>query len=218
MENDHPSRASSLLVHIGTVVWVAVGIVILAAALRPASPLRSSAPPAGLAVSAAALTSARARAPALAADEAYAPAGRLQEGREWVMVFIGASFCGANREPGFPQQIERAKLLVQQQAAAAGAGFRAIAVSLDWQTDTALAFLEPFGRWDEMSIGGNWQNEGALRYIWQDVPGSPTVPQVLLLERELKVGQAIGVTGTREVRRVLGTASIRRWVQGGARA
>ena len=133
------------------------------------------------------------------------------------IVLVGASFCGAQRKPGFPQQVEDAKVSLQRQAAASGVQFTTLAVSLDWETDEALAFLEHFGEWDQVSVGGNWLNEGAIRYVWREMPADPVVPQILVIERDVEKGEeAITVRGDRLVKRLMGTAEIEAWVKGGA--
>jgi hypothetical protein len=194
---------------LGTLVWLAAGVVVLAAALR-AEPSRAAAP------APAAPPGTRAAAPAPLVRR-YTPAYASRTGKELMMVLVGAAFCGAQRKPGFPQQVEDAKLSLQRQAAASGRQFSALAVSLDWKTDDALAFLEHFGEWDQMSVGHNWLNEGAIRYVWRDMPGDPVVPQILVIERDVVKGdEAITVRGERLVKRLQGTAEIEAWIKGGA--
>lgn len=195
-------RAQPWLVRAGTAVWVALGMVLLAAAVRPALAGRNPA---------------AAAPPGERAVRAYVPDFEFRKGTEVVMVSVGAAFCGAQREPGFPQAVEEAKLRVQEQAKARGAQFRAIAVSLDWKTDEALAFLENFGAFDEIHVGSNWLNDGARRYIWADLPGEPVVPQVIVVEREIETEPAVQVRGERVVRRIAGAAPVITWVREGAR-
>ena len=64
---------------------------------------------------------------------------------------------------GFPGAVESPKPHVHRQARETGRQFRAVAVSLDWKPDEALAFLEGFGEFDEVTLGGNWVGEGAAR-------------------------------------------------------
>ena len=205
-------RIRPTAVRLGTLVWLAAGVVVLAAALR-AEPSRP-----------AAQAPARATAPPPARADTmpplvrkYTPRYASRTGKELMMVLVGASFCGAQRQPGFPQQVEDAKLSLQRQAAASGRQFSALAVSLDWKTADALAFLEHFGEWDQMSIGRNWLNEGAIRYVWREMPAEPVVPQILVIERDVEMGdQAITVRGERLVKRLQGTAAIEAWIKGGA--
>lgn len=196
------SRVQPWLVRAGTAVWVALGIVLLAAAVRPALAARKPAAP---------------PPPSESALRTYVPDFEFRKGTEIVVVLVGAAFCGAQREPGFPQAVEEAKLRVQEQAKARGAQFRAIAVSLDWKTDEALGFLESFGAFDEIHVGSNWLNDGARRYIWTDLPGEPVVPQVLVIEREIETEPAVQVRSERVVKRIAGAAPVIAWVREGAR-
>ncbi|HEX2206962.1 MAG TPA: hypothetical protein VHG93_04720, partial [Longimicrobium sp.] len=91
---------------------------------------------------------------------------------------------------------------VRDQARAQGRQFRAVAVSLDWSTREAFAFLEGFGEFDEISVGSSWLNDGALRYIWRDFPAEPEVPQLVVMEREIETEPAVRVRSERLVKRV----------------
>jgi hypothetical protein len=133
-----------------------------------------------------------------------------------VLVFIGASFCGAHERPGFAGVVERAKVELSRRAAAEGKQFSAVGVSLDWKPAEALAFLESFGSFDQVSLGRNWSNDSALRYIWKDLPGEPVVPQILVIERYVQTAPAIDVRDERVVKRVAGAEPIAAWVEQGA--
>lgn len=212
MASERKHSVQALLVRAGTAVWLAVGVIVLVSAVRSLRP----GPAVARAVAAPSLAPPKGPAATPGDSVAYQPRGVLTSGRERVMIFVGASFCGAHRTPGFPEAIERAKTRLQQDARRGGANFHAVAVSLDWDPDTALVFLKPFGRWDELSVGGNWSNDSALRYIWSGDSPVPTVPQVLVLERDMEVGQFVRASAPRELRRVVGADAIRRWVDSGA--
>lgn len=150
----------------------------------------------------------------------YVPSASIELGtnREIVFVYMGASFCGASRREGFGDVIEKSKLLVSQQARNQGRTFRAVGVALDWEVEEGLRFLKKFGAFDEVSLGGNWGNDSAIKYIWRDHPGRAAVPQVIVLEREIE--EAPRTTEiTREVvlRRINGITEIESWVANGAR-
>ncbi len=210
---DEPTRSArpTLLVRAGTAVWLALGVVLLVLALRGARPAAATAartpgdPPAS------------ARDTAAGQAEAYVPDDEFRTGDEVVLVFIGASFCGAQHKPGFPQAVERAKLALAKDTKARGMQFRAHAVSLDWKPAEALTFLSHFGAFDEISVGSNWLNDGAVRYIWRDLPSEPAVPQVVVIQRRIEKGAVVGIRDERVVRRLLGTEQITRWADAGAR-
>ena len=147
----------------------------------------------------------------------YTPSYRWATGKEVVMVFVGNSTCRASKEKGFPDAFERAKVAAARRARAEGKQFRVIGVALDIDPEVGLAFLRRFGKFDELTLGGNWMNQDAVRYIWRDMPYRPSVPQVVLLEREIVKGKTVvTVSPEREVRRLTGSDEIRRWGEAGA--
>lgn len=206
------ARAQAWLVGAGTLVWVTAGVVLLSAALRAHPPEPMPPAPAGKAAADLAALPAADKA-----VRAYVPDAGLRKGKEIVLVLVGAAFCGAQREPGFPQAVEDAKLRVREQARSRGAQFRAVAVSLDWKTDEALAFLEGFGAFDEVTVGSNWLNEGARRYIWRDLPGPAAVPQLLVIEREIEIEPQVQVRSERVIKRLAGAPPVIEWVRAGAK-
>jgi hypothetical protein len=106
---------------------------------------------------------------------------------------------------------------VREQAAARGAQFRAVAVSLDWETDEAMSFLESFGAFDEVTVGSNWLNEGARRYIWHELPGPAAVPQLLVIERDIEIEPQVQVRNERVIKRLAGAPLVIEWVGAGAK-
>ncbi|HEV7587485.1 MAG TPA: hypothetical protein VGO40_05095 [Longimicrobium sp.] len=147
----------------------------------------------------------------------YTPAYRFRTGTEVVMVFVGTSTCRATKEKGFPAVLERVKVAASRRAAAEGKQFRVIGVAMDNDTDVGLRFLRKFGKFDELAVGGNWMNQEVVRYVWRDLPYRPSVPQLVVLEREIrKEKTVVWVSPEREVRRLLGTDEIRRWGDAGA--
>jgi hypothetical protein len=197
-----------LLARAGLVVWLTCGLVLLFSAAR-AQLLESSPAPQSHA--------GRPHTDSSSLVRRYRPSYELRSGKEVVLVFLGASFCGAHRRPGFPQLVEDAKQRVQGQALASDRQFRTHAVSLDWKPADALEFLRGFGEFDEMSLGGNWVSDGAVRYVWRDMPGDPAVPQIIVVERHIEVARtSTEVKNERVLKRVMGTDEIEKWVRAGA--
>lgn len=202
------------LTRAGTVVWLVAGVALIVATVR----MQLSGPP-----TAQASTHETSGITPISAETdstlpRYQPGGEIESGHEIVLVFIGASFCNAHNVPGFGRVVEDAKLRVQQQALASGHRFRAVGVALDWSPADGLEFLSRFGEFDEVSAGSNWIGDGATRYIWRELPGSPDVPQILLLERRIDAGTgAIQLSGDRVAHRILGTTAIEEWVSSGAK-
>lgn len=201
-------RMMRALKYTGFIVWILVGLALFVHAVRggrPASPRAVAEGPAELV------------APTDSPAPAYRSEYKVASGAELVLVFVGASFCGAHRTPGFPQWVEDAKVRLQATAHARDHQFRAVAVSLDWDIEEALAFVRSFGRFDEVALGGNWVSDGAVRYVWETYPGEPVVPQLIVLERSVAAGEGgIRFGPGRVLRRLVGVDGIEEWVRSGA--
>ncbi|HEX2092938.1 MAG TPA: hypothetical protein VHG28_11070 [Longimicrobiaceae bacterium] len=153
-------------------------------------------------------------------ESGYVPSARIELGtnHEIVLVFLGASFCGASQRKGFDEVVEQGKILLSNQAKKDGRTFRTIGVALDWDTDKGIEFLEEFGRFDEIAAGGNWGSDPAIKYIWRDLPGRSAVPQIVILERQIEeTPRATEVTREVVLRRLHGIEEIESWVANGAR-
>jgi len=138
--------------------------------------------------------------------------------REVFFVLLAGSRCHGIRIPGFKEQLARAKELVAKQAAAQGAVFASIGIAIDPISDDGLAMLREFGPFDEVDAGSNWENLGATAFFWRELPGPGSVPQVLIVAREVDDnGSDKIVIGPDKllVRRVGGNALLA-WAKAGA--
>lgn len=132
---------------------------------------------------------------------------------ELLLIFIGATFCGAATRPGFPAVVEKAKRVLAQQAVRDKKSFASIGIAVDNTVPAGLQFLGAFGKFDELIVGRNWLNSGAIKYIWKDVAGTPGIPRLLVVERTvLQADNAITFGPERLVLRKLGLSQIERWV------
>lgn len=140
-------------------------------------------------------------------------------GPELMAVYIGASGCAASNHPDLPPAVEAIKGILADRAEANGFGFAAMGVALDWSLEAGYRHLEAFGHFDEISTGRNWLNNGALDYIWEDVPGEPVTPQLLVVQREIdgpdaqSPREAYSVSEPEVVTRKVGSDAIRQWAQ-----
>ncbi|MBA2671768.1 MAG: hypothetical protein H0U67_15480 [Gemmatimonadetes bacterium] len=147
----------------------------------------------------------------------YVPEARDASGTEIVLLLIGAKFCMAHLQPGFPEAVEQAKLYVSGYARSRGFRFRAVGVALDPSVADGLEFLARFGEFDEISSGGHWLADPAIKYLWRDYPGRPAIPQIVVLERKADTEQRNILIQDESLRlRVLGTEEIEEWVAVGA--
>lgn len=107
-----------------------------------------------------------ARAAAASAD-AYVPDWTRTEGPHLVLLFAGSSSCRWSTDPELPDAVESLKLQLAQYAGERAMAFRAIGVSVDWDTARGLEHLATFGRFDEVATGGNWANSALLDHVWE---------------------------------------------------
>jgi hypothetical protein len=110
-----------------------------------------------------------------------------------VAVLISDRHCIGNQARGFRESIDSMNTFLAARARAAGIGFVAVGISLDWEPDSGFAYLQSLSHFDEIVVGRNWFNVAVAHYIWADSTRVPAVPQVLLLERTTTMGKS-GVT------------------------
>jgi hypothetical protein len=129
-----------------------------------------------------------------------------------ILVFVGATFCGALDHEAMPAVIDEAKVRLRERALDTDRRFVAKGVALDWSVSEGLGFLRQFGEFDEVLAGRNWLNTGAARYMWTDIPGPAAVPQLLVLLRSAEVSaQGIEFGEERLLLRKLGVEEILEW-------
>ena len=76
----------------------------------------------------------------------------------------------------------------------------------------AMPSLNAFGRFDEVVVGDNWMNLAAVTYIWRDHAGAPTIPQIVVLRRNVdRQPTGIDVGPDQVLGRFLGTEQIIEW-------
>jgi hypothetical protein len=138
------------------------------------------------------------------------------EGRQIVAVYIGSTDCGPCQLPKVKDAVRKMKALVAAQAVTRGMTFRAIGVAQDWDLKAGLAFLEPLGAFDQVAIGDNWTNLGVEQFILRDSLAAMAMPQIVILERTVKLGKRVTITEPRILKRILGGEDIPVWVTSGA--
>jgi hypothetical protein len=152
-------------------------------------------------------------------DSLYTPDYRQESGSELALVYIGSSTCTASNEDFLLSAIEELKLLMKERAKERDRSFTAIGVSVDWNVEDGVAHLRKFGRFDEIMTGRKWSNVGALKYIWEDIPGKGGTPQVLVIDRHFRVpsrqNEVPGYSISREelLMRKVGTKEIQQWLE-----
>ena len=154
---------------------------------------------------------------AAAQDTTYTPRYETPEGKELVLVYIGAESCVPCHMPELKAAVSGLKLLLAEQATQDGQDFATMGVALDWEVAEGYEFLREVGPWDEVIVGKNWTNLGASEFIWQDPAAPPAIPQVALVEREVDAGgERMRVEGYEVVERRVGADDVVGWYKEGA--
>lgn len=151
----------------------------------------------------------------------HEPATEEVGGEEVVVIYVGSSTCPYANSDWLVASVGNAMRTLSARANQEGVVFRAIGVALDRSPEEGLEHLRRIGRFDEVSAGMGWGNHLASEYIWEEVPGLPATPQILVLEREWDTPEESGrrsgyyVSHRRLLAREIGV-EIRRWVKQGA--
>ena len=112
-----------------------------------------------------------------------APASGSPRGVNEIAIFIGTHRCGVCARKDLPPLV-RAKIdSLRAAAVSRGSRFTAVGVAMDAPREDALRWIDRFGPFDQVSLGGNWMNEQVVRSVWQDEATVPAVPQLLLVRR-----------------------------------
>lgn len=135
----------------------------------------------------------------------------IATGTEMVLVFMATSSCPGVKDPDFPSAVRAISEAMRTRADESGMTFVTIGVSLDWDLTEGVDFLKRFGPFDEIAIGRGWLNMAAVRYIWAEFPGAASVPQILVLERDIVSDRTIEVNAERVRVRKVGAMAIRQW-------
>jgi len=143
---------------------------------------------------------------------------------ELVAVLITSSACGFctldNTKSMMGETIDRLNL----KADSMGIGFMTIGVELNWVPEKGIKHLSEISSFDEIITGNSWFNTGGLKYIFDDIPGTPMVPQLVLTKRIYDVnvdslgmidGIISGVKSEEELVRKLGVNGIQDWLEQG---
>jgi hypothetical protein len=142
--------------------------------------------------------------------------------RELVMVYIGSSTCAVSNRRELRADVRQIQRQLQARAAATGRTFVSLGVAVDRRADAGLRHLERMGRFDEVAAGQGWANAHARRYVWEEWPGIAGTPQIVLIEREIRVvrdgpgGVNYASGPERLVLRKAGLWEIGRWREAGA--
>ena len=105
---------------------------------------------------------------------------------ELLFVYLTSPTCQICADPRLPMALDSMKLRMMTLAMDRDIRFSAVGVAIDPIPLRGVRHLAALGVWDEVIAGRGWANTGAMRYIWQDYPGHPSVPQLVVLKRRMR--------------------------------
>lgn len=147
-------------------------------------------------------------------------------GSEVLFVFISTSTCVGNGADRLDDAIRGAKAALKDRFEGRDQAFFAVGATPEWSVEDGIDYLirgaapgfdaMDFGPWDEVQAGRNWLNNGAVDYIWREVPGRPIVPQGVVIERPVTVErEGIEIGDARLLARAQGGDGIVEWFDRG---
>jgi hypothetical protein len=137
---------------------------------------------------------------------------------EFVVYVISASFCSSNRVPGFLDALAAIPHLVDDQLAGDPRNTLRIAgVAVDASPRAGMEYLLSILDFDEITAGGSWLNVASEKLLFGPYAFPALVPQVVILERQVKWGRSsVALHDERVVIAVSGADAILDWVDRGA--
>jgi hypothetical protein len=138
-------------------------------------------------------------------------------GTEVVVVFLSASFCMGAQNPDLRRLLPTLRARLTENLTGTEDEVTMIGVALDARPAEGIDYLQGMAEFDEIIAGKNLLNSGAIRFFWRDLPGSPEIPQIVVLRRTYHLHGSSGDIGPdEEVVRFTGSDEISRWIEGGA--
>lgn len=131
--------------------------------------------------------------------------------KELVLVLIGSSTCPGATLPELREGIRLLRTGLTARARQSNQHPVLIGVALDTDRSRGAKWVETLGSFDEVLLGGGWVSTGALAYMWRDIPGEPSIPQVILFERTVTAAKGAWTVDMGELRgRWIGATEILR--------
>lgn len=137
--------------------------------------------------------------------------------REVVAVFISMADCCDALTRDLRAPVDSVRSILKRRALRANESFRMVGVSLDWEPEVGWNYLRQFGAFDEVAVGSNWFGLHPEVLIFSGAEIEASIPQIVLYERTVALGDARPTFGPRRMLRALrGRDQIVAWLNAGA--
>lgn len=104
----------------------------------------------------------------------------LNGGRYLRFIYIGSYNCVYSNNPETHKKIRFLKNFLREYAHDHDMKYISNGISVDRNSNLGIKFLAKTGPYDVIVSGASWYNLGANYYVWKDIPGSASTPQVLI--------------------------------------
>jgi len=104
----------------------------------------------------------------------------LDEGKYLRMVYIGSAGCSFSNNKNTHQIVKNLKRKLPKIAHANNLQFITTGVAVDKISQRGINYLQKSGPYDEVVSGTGWYNLGIKHYVWENIQGTASTPQVLL--------------------------------------
>ena len=116
------------------------------------------------------------------------------DGKHLLTFVVTASDCGWSTFPEGMEAIRSLRARMLSEYGHSYAQVSVIGIAVDADLDAGLKFLSelgggtPGGAFDQVSVGGSWLNEQAMRFFWRTRAAVAAIPQILVIERQVDTG------------------------------
>ncbi len=152
--------------------------------------------------------------PEISNEDIYRP-----QKEEIVLVYIGSSVCAISNNEQLPGYFHTIKDYYKNKAKEDSLGFLTVGISKDYNVSNGIEHLAKYGAFNEIMTGNSWHNLGLSRYLYDDYPGDPSTPQIVIMKRIR--GEYNGTNGKKfyrgidseeEVKRIMGLREIEKFI------
>ncbi len=113
----------------------------------------------------------------------YEPRNQIENPQEIVMIYLTSTSCGLCTNDKLIAYVINIKNEIGDIIREKGYDLMTIGVAINWYVENGYNHLQEYGTFDEIIVGNSWMGTGTLKYLFDDYPGSPTIPQIIFTKR-----------------------------------
>jgi hypothetical protein len=145
----------------------------------------------------------------------------LAPGRQLIAFVLGGSKCASCRSDEVKSAIRVLRDSLHARYDGSYRTIRVVGVAINTDVREGLDYLRSIDldAFDEISIGGGWQNQNVVRLVWRLRVAEPAAPQVVLVSRGMAAELsplAVHYADDSIVTAFVGRKALRAWLSNGA--